>query len=131
MSHENVEVVRRLFGPAWRTEEWRELIAEDAVWDISATEFPVAGIYEGHAGVEGFFRTWLGAWEDPQVELLDLKDGGERVFAHFRWSGRGRTSGVPVERDFFGVYELREGRIARYFQTTTRDEALAAAGLSD
>jgi ketosteroid isomerase-like protein len=125
---DNAEIVRTLFEGAWRTEEWRELIAEDVVWDTSATEFPGAGVDHGHEGVLGFFRTWLGAWEDPQVELVEAREGTRGVFAFFRWTGRGRTSGVPVERDFWGVYELRDGRIVRYFQARTREEALEAAG---
>jgi hypothetical protein len=38
---------------------------------------------------------------------------------------------VRVERDFFGVFELRESKVVRYRLYETREEALEAAGLSE
>ena len=62
MSQENVEVVKkfsRLFQEGDR-EKWREYFDPDVIWDTSASDMPVAGVYRGHAGVESFFRDWLG-----------------------------------------------------------------------
>jgi hypothetical protein len=53
-------------------------------------------------------------------------DAGNAVVIVFRQSGTGRGSGVRVERDFFGVYELRESKVVRYSVYESRDEALAA-----
>ncbi len=49
----------------------------------------------------------------------------------FRQSGTGRGSGVRTERDFFGVYELRESKVVRYRMYESRQEALEAAGRSE
>ncbi len=125
-----MEIVRGFFEQ-WGSVPWRDQMAEDVVWDISASPLPNAGVYRGHAGVEKFFSSWLGAWEDPSPDLLELIDAGDSVFSAFRWRGRGRTSGAEVKRDFFGVYEFRDGLLIRYSQIETREEALAAAGLSE
>jgi hypothetical protein len=38
---------------------------------------------------------------------------------------------VRVERDFFGVYDLRESKVIRYRLFESREEALEAAGLRE
>ena len=99
MSQENVEIVREMterFAGGDR-ESWREVFAEDVTWDTSATTLPQAGVYEGHAGVERFFIDWLGTWEDLELEPMDFIDAGESVITVFRWTGRGRSSGVQTE----------------------------------
>jgi hypothetical protein len=56
---------------------------------------------------------------------------GMRWFGCTARAGRAGGSGVRVERDFFGVYELRESKVVRYSQFDTREEALEAAGLRE
>ena len=131
MSQENVEIVRGLFD-RWGSEYWREAIAEDAVWDVSAVSFAgMSGVYHGHAGIEQFFRNWLGPWENPIVELVEIAPAGDSVFVEMRWRARGQSSGAEVEQDFFGAYDLRDGMIVGFRQCETRDQALEAAGLSE
>ncbi len=126
-----MEIVKRLFD-RWGTDAWREIIAEDVVWDASAVSLAgVAGIYRGHAGVQQFFRNWLGPWDAPTVELLEAADAGDSVFIAMRWRGRGQTSGAEVQQDFYGVYDLRDRMIIGFRQRDTRAEALEAAGLSE
>jgi ketosteroid isomerase-like protein len=132
MSRENVEIVRDMttrFATGDR-ESWREVIAEDVIWDTSATTMPQAGVYEGHAGIERFFIDWLGTWENPLVENLEVIDAGDSVVVVFRWTGRGRTSGAETETTMFAVYDVKDGRIVRFRQYDTRRETLEAAGLS-
>jgi ketosteroid isomerase-like protein len=133
MSRENVERVRQMIErfAAGDRESWRYQFSEDVTWDTTATAFTSARVYRGHDGLERFFIEWLGAWEEPSVELLELIDAGDSVISIFRWRGRGKTSGVEVDRTFFGVYDLDDdGKIVRYRQYETRDEALDAAGFS-
>jgi ketosteroid isomerase-like protein len=101
------------------------------IWDTSATTWPQAGVYEGHAGVERYFIDWLGTWENPISETLDLIDAGNSVISVFRWTGRGKASGVETKTTMFGVYDVEDGRIVRYRQYETRKEALEAAGLRE
>ena len=92
---------------------------------------PFAGIYHGHEGIERFFREWLGTWKDYEIAHREYIDAGDAVVVVFRQSGTGRGSGVRTERDFFGVYELRESKVVRYRLYESRQEALEAAGLSE
>ena len=49
----------------------------------------------------------------------------------FRRSGTGRGSGVRVERDFFGVYDLRDSKVVRFRLYESQEEALEASGLRE
>ena len=128
-----MEIVRRMndrFASGDR-ESWREVFAEDVIWDTSATALPRAGVYEGHSGIERFFIDWLGTWENPRIEYLEHIDAGDSVISIFRWTGRGKASGVETQTTMFGVYDVKDRRITRYRQCETREEALEAAGLSE
>jgi ketosteroid isomerase-like protein len=132
MSEENIEILREMlsrFEAGDRT-ALKAFFDEEVVWDTAAAT-PGAGVYRGHDGIEQFFADWLEAWEDPTVEYLELIDAGDSAVSVFRWSGRGRTSGVPAQGDFFGVYTLHDGKVIAYRQFESRAEALEAAGLSE
>jgi uncharacterized protein len=133
MSRENVEVVKAftLSFEGGDRDEWREYFDPSVVFDTSATEMPSAGVYHGHEGIERFFREWLGTWNDYEISHREYIDAGDAVVVVFRQSGTGRASGVRTERDFFGVYELRESKVMRYRMYESRQEALEAAGLSE
>jgi ketosteroid isomerase-like protein len=133
MSQENVEVVKRFTRRFARGDrvEWREDFDPNVVWDTSASQMPAAGVYHGHAGVEQFFRDWLGTWTDYEVVTREYIGAGDSVVVVFRQSGTGRGSGVRVERDFFGVYDLRESRVVRFRMYESQDDALEAAGLQE
>ena len=132
MSQENVEVVRDLttrFATGDR-ESWREVLADDVIWDLSAANF-AEGVYEGHSGVERFFTDWLGAWENPTLEHLEMIDAGDSVVVVFRWTARGKASGVETQATMFGVHDVKDGRVMRYRQFDSRKEALEAVGLRE
>jgi uncharacterized protein len=133
MSQENVEIVKeftRLFERGDR-DSWREYFDPDVVWDTSASDWPTAGVVRGHAGVERFFRDWLGTWRDYEVENSEYLDAGDSVVVAFRQSGTGRESGVHIDREFFGIYDLRKSKVVRYRMYDSREEALEAAGLRE
>ena len=131
MSQENVEIVRslhRAFESGDR-DALQPRFHPDVEWDVTSSGLPGASVYRGHAGVRDFFRDWLGPWDDFGTETLELIGAGDSVVIVFRQWGRGRESGVPVDRHFFGVYDLAEGLIVRLRLFESRDQALAAAGL--
>jgi ketosteroid isomerase-like protein len=133
MSQENVEVVKefsRLFESGDR-DEWRAHFDPDVVWDTSESGMPAAGVFNGHQGVERFFGDWLGTWTDFDMATREYLDAGDSVVSVFHQRGTGRESGVRIERDFFGVYDLRESKVVRFRLFESREEALEAAGLSE
>jgi uncharacterized protein len=133
MLEENVEVVKGFMSrfEAGDRQDWREHFDPGAVWDTSASQMPAAGIYHGYEGIERFFRDWIGTWTDYAVENREYIDAGDAVVLVFRQTGMGRGSGARVERDFFGVFDLRESKVIRFRLYESRDEALEAAGLRE
>jgi ketosteroid isomerase-like protein len=138
MSRENVELVRRSFevfsrgsidavidGGFWSPE---------IVFDPSSTGIPGLGIYRGHDEVKAFFEEdWfqafpLGEWE---IEVGELIDAGDQVFAMSHQRGRGATSGAGAELELANIFTLRDGEIVRVELYRDRDEALEAAGLRE
>ena len=133
MSRENVEIVNE-FTKAFEAGDrnsWRNYFDPDVIWDTSASAMPLAGIYQGHEGIERFFREWLGTWRDHRLETREYIDAGDSVIVVFHQSGTGRGSGVRAERDFFGVYDLRDSKVVRFRQYESRQAALEAAALSE
>lgn len=133
MSQQNVEIVKEfseLFESGDRT-HWHKYFHPDVAWDVSASELPGAGVYHGHAGIEQFFSDWLGTWVDYELVTNELIDAGEAVVVVFRQSGTGKGSGVRTERDFFGIYDLKESKVVRFRLYESREEALEAGGLAE
>ena len=58
-------------------------------------------------------------------------DAGDRVLVTANHRGRGRGTGIEVDRRFHLVYSLRNGKVARSDEYADRTEALEAAGLSE
>jgi ketosteroid isomerase-like protein len=133
MSRENVETVKeftRLFEKGDR-DKWREYFDPDVVWDTSTSSMPSAGVYRGHEGMERFFRDWLGTWRDFEISTSEYLDAGDSVVIVFHQRGTGRGSGIRIDRDFFGVYDLKGSKVVRYRQYESREEALEAAGVAE
>ena len=132
MPPSNVEIVREFTGlfEAGDRESWRRYFHPDVIWDTSDSELLLAETYQGYEGVERFFADWLQTWDDFEIEHRELIDAGDSVVAVFHQRGRGKGSGLRIARDFFGVYDLRDGKVARYRQFESRDAALKAVGLT-
>jgi ketosteroid isomerase-like protein len=72
------------------------------------------------------------ALENFEVTLADvLRDEDDVTLIAELLRGRGRESGVEVEMTIYSAYWFEDGKIVRRLAFTERDEALAAAGLSD
>ena len=134
MSPENVEVVRRQFeafqdggldavAKYWHPDiEWRAV--EGAADDV--------GLIRGEPGLRRYYQDWIDAMDPLRAEVEEvLFDDGEQVAAVIRNSGRGRASGVLTEGRYFIACTVRDGRIVSGREYETREQALAAVGLSE
>ncbi len=133
MSQENVEIVKEFsqrFAEGVRG-VYGEYFDPDIVWDTSASGLPVASIYHGHEGVRRFFRDWLAPWENYEIEYREYLDAGDAVVTVFWQAGTGRGSRIRSERDFFGVWDLKELKVVRFRLFESREQALEAAGLRE
>ena len=132
MSEENVEVVRKVIDAFNRGDlnAWLGFLSPEVVWE----SLPLPGfrdVYRGRAEA----REWIGLLLevfDFHLEIDELTAlNDDRVLMAASARGRGRGSGLPLERLSWEVVWLADGLITRRQVFWTRDEALEAAGLSE
>jgi len=135
MSQENVEIVLRAVE-AFNREDLQllaEFCAEDFVFVSVLTAVEAGGAtYRGPESWESYFVDMHETWEEWQVENFRVFDGGEdQVVGVLSIVGKGKRSGVPVDREIGLVYTLRRGELVRMLSYLEPAEALAAAGLQE
>jgi ketosteroid isomerase-like protein len=87
-----------------------------------------------YRGREGFLENLnnLGqAFDDRRWQPEDVIDAGDTIVVEARMFGRGKGSGVEVDQCVFHVWTIREERAAAIRTVFTKQEAIAAAGLSE
>ncbi len=99
MSKESVELIRRNYELFQATGDFpSELIAPEFVWDMSNFRgWPEKKLYLGIDGAREFLREWLEAWDDWELALESLHDGGDRVVAIVRQHGKSKSTGLPID----------------------------------
>ena len=136
MSQENVEIVRSLFEAFNQGDigAGTKLIDEGVVFDLRGMELEnedFARVYFGPEAVRDFWREWLPAWNDMQVEVRWIRGVGERVIAWIHQRQVGRSSGLPVE--FYAAWDFlfRDGKIVRMAFFRDERKALESLGMSE
>ncbi|HEY0515629.1 MAG TPA: nuclear transport factor 2 family protein [Solirubrobacteraceae bacterium] len=133
MSQENVELAKR-WEEAFTRYDWAAI---DTLMTFDFEWFPaLAGVLEGHGyhGREGFaryVRELEQTWADLLVFVVEFRDLGDRVVSLGRMEGRGRASGVTVDRPVGTIYDFRGGKLSRVRVVLAHEEALRVAGLAD
>jgi uncharacterized protein len=133
MSEENVEIVRRA-ADAWNDGEFDTALGlVDPEIEVEvAMGTTVDGIYRGHEGLTKFLSEFWSQFETPyRSELIECIPAGDEVFVAVLHRGTGKGSGATVEAPGWQVCSVRNGRIVRWRNFATREQALEAAGLSE
>ncbi len=134
MSQGNVELARAQYE-RWNAEDFDAWIQgfDPNVQYFSSISASVdgSGEYRGHEGMRRFVRDYFEGWESFRLRPVEYIDAGAKVAVVVRTTGRGRLSGVEVERDVAHVWTFRGRRAIRHQSFATREEALEAAGLSE
>ena len=89
------------------------------------------GPYRGHEDVR---RWWGEAFEtlaDFKVELGEIRDLGDLIIVRGYLRGHGTGSGAAFERNYWGLFRVRDHRIVWWHAFQSEAEALEAAGLSE
>jgi ketosteroid isomerase-like protein len=128
MSRENVDLVREIFEAWLRGDPALDRFDPD-ISMVESSALPGAvsahGLDEVRRYIEGFSKHW----DDIRFEPQEYLDAGDRVVVVARLIGRGRSSGVAVEREWAYVWTVRDGRALRMDGYADRAEALRVAGL--
>jgi uncharacterized protein len=129
MSHENVELVRRVLNSFNKEGDDAAAAFYDpaVVLDNSQSPFPDAGVYRGLEGVRKWFEGLAEAFGDFKYEVEALQDLGDQVAVLLRLRGRAPHSGIDVDYRFAPLITVRNGKIIRIDRFTDLEEALEAA----
>jgi|ERR1700730_13495589 len=130
MSQENVELVRRMMDE-WNRGEISETSIRSAYHpDVEFLPLRAAteGAYRGLAGIEKFVADTREVFDKFEMRYK-LRDLGERVLAWGTIHVRARQSGIETEIATGGVFEFRDGKIVRWEDLRSKEEALKAVGL--
>jgi ketosteroid isomerase-like protein len=92
-------------------------------------EAPDARSYRGFEGMLTTLRDTSDSFENFRLDPQRFFENGEKIVAVLSMTGRGRTSGVPVEERIAHLWTLREGLAIELQAFTDPADALEAAGL--
>jgi ketosteroid isomerase-like protein len=134
MSAENVEIIRRVYEAMARGDFWATgaVFDPEISWAWSPKMSGMTGVeeYRGIEGVEAATRDFFEALEWFRQEATELIDLGDEVLALTRAYARPRGSDREFEATSANLWTLRDGKVIRFRQFDTREEAFAAAGVS-
>jgi ketosteroid isomerase-like protein len=86
-------------------------------------------VYEGHEGIRRFVAEVHEAWEKFTWEPEELIESGDLVLALISSTGRGRGSGLELDRRAAMLWRVPAGRAVSLQFFRDRDAAREAAGL--
>jgi ketosteroid isomerase-like protein len=132
MAEENIEVVRRLIDSFNRgdTNALAVVLDRESEWDWSRSIGPDKGIYRGPEEILRFSEEFVAAFAEVRIEIEDLIENGNQLVAAILSVMRGR-GGIEVEARNAWAITMDRGKLRRLEMFQTKDEALAAAGLSE
>jgi ketosteroid isomerase-like protein len=134
MAQENAKVVREILAEFAETHKAvGRLMTPDFVWDMGTfrgwLDVPE---YPGPDGFDEFFAKWTDPYEDWDMDVHELLDGGDgRVVAIVTQRGRLRGADSWVELRYGMVCSFAGGLVSRIEVFATPAEAVEAVGLSD
>jgi ketosteroid isomerase-like protein len=92
-------------------------------------EAPDARSYRGYEGMLTTLRDTTETFEDFRLDPEQFFEHADKIVVILSMTGRGRTSGVPVEERIAHLWTLRDGLAVELRAFTDPADALEAAGL--
>jgi len=132
MTEQNLETIRGIYS-RWAEGDFSagpEHFDPNLVF-IMRPEFPDSGTYLGPEQVAGYMRIFLEPWEWITIEATEIIQAGDSVIAAVTQRGLGMASRVETDFSYFNVWTFRGPMIIRFETFREREEALAAAGLTE
>ena len=110
-------------------EEFFAIVDPDVEWDASLPhQTPPEHLEPLHGlnAVRDSFHRWWSSWGTYDYEPEEVIDHGDHVVVVIRDRAVRTRSGIEVKRRFAQVWAFRAGKVIRYRNVETKDEALAA-----
>jgi ketosteroid isomerase-like protein len=132
MSQANVEVVRRIYR-AFARGDTAELFAatHPEITCHDRPSHPIGKVFHGHAGLLAMIKDDMETVDGLCWEPRQFMEIGDRVLVRVHQSGRGKSSGAPVEGDVIMLWTVEGGRTTELRIYATEHDALEAVGLSE
>jgi ketosteroid isomerase-like protein len=126
MSRDHLDTIRRLVDAEARGDHAAALECLHPELEFIPLRAGTEGAFRGHAGYERFRTDTWDHYErfEPELELLEV---GDRVVSWGVVHVRGKGSGVEMEVATGGVFEFRDGKIARWQDFGSKEHALQTA----
>jgi ketosteroid isomerase-like protein len=120
MPMENVAVIKGIYDAFGAGDVAGVLgaMSPDIVWH-EAENFPYAdrNPYVGPQAIaEGVFGRCITEWDEFNVQMTDLIDGGDRVVALGRYGGAYKASGGAMNPQAAHVWTLKDGKAVAFQQ---------------
>ena len=131
MSQENVELAYRSYDAVNRRDlDGLLALMDDDVEAVSRITAMEGGL-RGHDGMRRWWDSWFSAFPDYTIEVVEVRDRADFVFAAFRGHGHGAGSQLPFEDTVWHLSRWRRGKCTWWRVCPSWREALEAAGLSE
>jgi ketosteroid isomerase-like protein len=112
-------------GTSGDLERTLSFLGPDPVWDMSPMGMAV---FEGRAAIRGFYKDWMGAYEDYRIEAEEIHDLGNGVtFCVVLQQGRPMGSRGMVQLRYGTCAAWVDGKAVRVWNYPDIDECRAAA----
>jgi len=132
MSQENVELYRQGIDAFNRRDlEAFLALADPDVIGLSRVLAIEGASYRGHEGAREWWKTLLDVFPDFTIEVVSVRDAGQRTVAALCNRVHGEASAAALEELVWQVAEWRDGRVVRWEIHASEQDALEAAGLRD
>jgi ketosteroid isomerase-like protein len=129
MSQENVERVQRVVEDFNATGQLGPEF--DALIDPQVKFEDEIGAYNSRSEVRAFLEGFAQAIGGLHVEVQEVRDLGETILLVVIQSGKGTSSGVPIEQPFTYVLAFEDDRCVRWRIYADHEKALEAVGLRE
>ncbi len=87
-------------------------------------------VFHGFEGTMEWISDTRETWDDYSQEVAEIVEVGDAVVVVVELSARGGGSGVPVAQELAVVWRFEDGLAVEARSYTSREEALAAAGVA-
>ena len=132
MASANVDLVQSIFA-GWERGDYSSTEWAHPEIEFATADGPTPGSWRGQAGMAGWARDWINAWEDFRIRVNEYRElDDERVLVLHAYSGRGKASGVEIgqmQSKGAATFHVRDGKVTRLVFYWNRERALTDLGL--
>jgi|ERR1700730_1756678 len=130
----NLDLVRSIFAP-WERGDYSSAEWAHPEIECVSVDGPEPGTWTGLEGMAVAIRTFLSAWQDAHQDLEELREiDGERILALYRWTARGKASGLEtgqIHATAANLFHIHGGKVTTLVVYLDRERALADLGLKE